>query len=68
VVSFMDDDTAELIALLYTRIGMIMEDASVIALTLGGPRSGFSEEALAELERAFASMSSLLAAASSLRR
>lgn len=63
----MDDDTAELSALLYTRIGMIMEDASVIALTLGGPRNGFSEEALVEMERAVAAISSLLIAARSLR-
>jgi len=62
----MDDDTAELIALLYTRIGMIMEDASVTALTLGGPRSGFSEEVLVELERAVGTILSLLAAAQAL--
>lgn len=28
------DDTSELLALLYTRIGMLMEDTSVIALEL----------------------------------
>ncbi|MEO7247507.1 MAG: hypothetical protein ABIW31_03555 [Novosphingobium sp.] len=32
----MDDDTNELIAQLCTRIGMIMEDDSVAALTMGG--------------------------------
>lgn len=31
----MDEGKAELIALLGTRIGTIMEDASVVALTLG---------------------------------
>lgn len=31
----MDDETQELIIQLCTRIGMIMEDASVVALTIG---------------------------------
>lgn len=34
VLSGMDDDTRDLVAQLCTRIGMIMEDASVDALTM----------------------------------
>ena len=36
----MDESAAELIGLLGTRIGMIMEDTSIIALTLGACQPG----------------------------
>ena len=61
----MDENEVELIRLLYTRVGMIMEDASVIALALGGPER-FDDDAVEALEQASAKISSLLAAARSL--
>lgn len=46
----MDDETQELITLLCTRIGMIMEDASVVALTIGSRDHDACLAAIAELE------------------
>jgi succinylglutamate desuccinylase len=48
--SAMDEDSAELIRQLYTRAGMTMEDASVIALELGAPRSTFDPNKIQKLE------------------
>jgi len=48
----MDEDSAELVRQLYTRIGMVMEDASVIALELGAPQSTFDTGNVSELEEA----------------
>lgn len=62
----MDDDTAELIRQLYTRVGMAMEDASVIALTLGGPRSTFDVEEVVKLDAKIEQAWHLLRAAQSL--
>ena len=62
----MNDLNNELIDLLCTRIGAIMEDASVVALTI---RAGPPEERVArimELERASASIAAMTAAAASL--
>jgi len=61
------DDTEELIVLLCTRIGMIMEDTSVVALTIGSlPRSERSE-ALAELRQATTAIHRLMEAALAVR-
>jgi len=46
----MDDDTADLIAQLCTRIGMTMEDASVDALTLRSMDTAERALAIARLE------------------
>ena len=45
----MDQNDAELVRLLCTRIGMIMEDASVIALSLGGPGSEIEPQSVENL-------------------
>ena len=62
----MDDDNAELIEMLCTRIGAIMEDASVIALTMGGVSAEERIERIRELQRASALIASLTAAVHSL--
>jgi hypothetical protein len=46
----MEHDTNDLIAPLCTRIGMIMEDTSVAALTLGGLKRDERPAAIAEVE------------------
>ena len=46
------DDTEELVVLLCTRIGIIMEDASVEALTIGSLPQSERSETLARLRRA----------------
>lgn len=48
----MDEDNLELTARLCTRIGIIMEDASVIALTIGAASEGDRTGALAQLSAA----------------
>ena len=50
LVHGMDEDTAELVSRLCTRIGMVMEDASVIALTIGSVDEADRSEAIARLE------------------
>ena len=62
----MNDDTDELINLLCTRIGAIMEDASVIALTLGALNTGERRTAIAELNQASREISNMLAAVNGL--
>jgi hypothetical protein len=46
----MEHDTNDLIAPLCTRIGMIMEDTSVAALTIGGLKRDERPAAIAEVE------------------
>ena len=58
----MDEDTLELTARLCTRIGMIMEDASVIALTIGAASEADRMEALAQLDAASGRISDLVRA------
>jgi len=62
----MDQDNAELIGMLCTRIGSIMEDASVIALTIGAIEPGQRLARLVELKRASATIASLFAAVETL--
>ncbi len=62
----MDKDTAGLIAELCTRIGMIMEDASLAALTISGMNDQDRKTALAAIELAAARLSALIAAAKAL--
>ena len=56
----MEDDTAELIARLCTRIGMIMEDASVIALTIGSMDEADRSNAIARLGKDSARIDQLI--------
>ncbi len=62
----MDDDTTDLIARLCTQVGMIMEDSSVIALTVGAKDPGNHQAAIDELEGAARRIDALIAAARAL--
>jgi hypothetical protein len=62
----MDDDTTDLIARLCTQVGMIMEDASVIALTVSGIEPSNRQVAIVELEGAASQINGLVAAARAL--
>lgn len=62
----MDDDSAELIEMLCTGIGSIMEDASVIALTIRGASAEERIDRIRESQRASALIASLTAAVHSL--
>ena len=59
----MEDDTRDLIVQLCTRVGMIMEDASVVALTIGGLASEDRQTALEEIRKAAERISALVEAA-----
>lgn len=63
VVSRMEDDTHDLIVQLCTRVGMIMEDASLSALTISATDRSAMPDALAELESVAVRISTLVAAA-----
>ena len=63
----MDDEKVELIRVLYTHVGMAMEDASIMALELGGPRSAFDGQKIAKVEESAATITRLLQAARSLQ-
>lgn len=62
----MDEDSTEMVRQLYTRVGMLMEDASVIALELGGPRSEFDQDKIRELDAATQSIVQLTKAVRSI--
>ncbi len=64
----MDDETQELINLLCTRIGMIMEDASVVALTIGSRDQDACSADVADLKVAAEQIGMLVEAAQSLLR
>lgn len=64
----MDENQAELLRLIYTRIGMIMEDTSVVALELGAPSSEFAHTRIDELNRSIAVIETLASAAQKLSR
>jgi hypothetical protein len=64
----MDDDTAELTTRLCSRIGMIMEDASVLALTIGTASEAGRLEVLAQLDEAAVRISDLVRAARAIQR
>ena len=59
----MDDDAKELVAQICTRIGMIMEDASVVALMVGSHSEEGQENAISDLEAAADRITALVAAA-----
>ena len=62
----MDEHTNELIAQLCTRIGMIMEDASVVAVTVGGLTVKERDDAIAALEAAAERIGALVSAVTAL--
>ena len=62
----MDKDTGDLIAQLCTRVGMIMEDSSVAALTVGGLAAENRYGVIAALEAATDRINALVCAASAL--
>lgn len=63
-----DDEAQELIILLCTRIGMIMEDAKVVALTIGSRDQDACSADVAELKVAAEQIGRLVEAAQSLLR
>ena len=62
----MDKDTDDLIAQLCTRVGMIMEDSSVAALTVGGLAPEKRNDVIAALEAAADRINALVCAARAL--
>ena len=62
----MDEDTADLVVQLCTRIGMTMEDASVDALTIGAMDAAERADAIARLEAASCRISRLMGAVTAL--
>lgn len=66
-VRAMDEDAADLVVQLCTRIGMIMEDASVEALTIRGVPAEEREQALTKLAAAGEQISALFRAAISIQ-
>lgn len=67
MVSAMDDDTSELVTLLCTRIGLLMEDACVIALSIGSKENHARVGSLAQLAIAIKTMDQLVRAARALK-
>lgn len=62
----MDGETRELIAHLFTRIGMIMEDASTVALLAGSGDQVAHEEAAVAIEQAAEKIAALASAINAL--
>ncbi len=62
----MDDETFDLIAQMCTRIGMIMEDASIVALTVNAISREERMGAIADLEAASSQIRALAKAAKAL--
>lgn len=58
----MDDDTRELIEQLFTRVGMIMEDTSPVALLAGSGDRGAQEHLAAAVEQAAERITALASA------
>lgn len=68
VVVAMDDDTSDLVVPLCTRIGMIMEDASPVALKVACMDVAERKAALAELDQSIEQLGSLIDAAKVLQQ
>jgi len=64
----MDDDTDNLIAQLCTRIGMIMEDASPVAIGIGAITAAERRAAISEISVAAAQISAISEAVEALIR
>lgn len=63
----MDNDTEGLVIQLCTQVGMIMEDTSVLALTVRGMDQVGQRAALRKIERAAGRIHALVAAAKALK-
>ncbi|HET9645611.1 MAG TPA: hypothetical protein VFP68_20150 [Burkholderiaceae bacterium] len=63
----MDHDTEDLVVQLSTRIGMIMEDTSMLALTVRGMDPVGRRAALRKIEQAAGRIHALVAAANALK-
>jgi hypothetical protein len=59
----MEENETELVRLLYTRIGMVIEDATIMAIELGAPGSIFDPDRIAELGKSVSAISALMDAA-----
>ncbi len=59
----MDDDTTDLVRQLCTRAGMIMEDASAVAILVGGKTPIELRSIIAELQTLAEQVNAVLAAA-----
>jgi len=64
----MDEDTVELIRMLCTRAGMIMEDACAEALVIASSDAGTVSKKLARLAEAAQVIGTVIAAAQALHR
>lgn len=64
----MDDDTLELIQRLFTRAGMIMEDASAEALMIVPSDAGTMSKKLTHLAEAAQAIGAMIAAAQALHQ
>ena len=62
----MDPDTRDLIVRLCTQAGMIMEDASLLGITMPSHNEGGMVEAMARLRRAAEAIATLVTAAAML--
>ncbi|MEL7218165.1 MAG: hypothetical protein AAGK01_07010 [Pseudomonadota bacterium] len=62
----MDENETELLRLLYTRIGMVMEDASILAIDLGAPSSQFDPDKVEALRKSVATITKLMDAVQSI--
>jgi len=62
----MNDIDTELITLLCTKAGMLMEDHSALALTVGSKAADEQKAALEELAQIAAKLSAIIAAAQSI--
>jgi hypothetical protein len=62
----MDEDEEELLVHLCTRIGVIMEDASFVALTIRGTKAAEREAALEQITAAGKKLAALTCAVSAL--
>ncbi len=62
----MDDIDRELISLLCTKVGMLMEDHSALALTIGGSLGDERKAAINELANVSTKIATLAAAAQSI--
>ena len=58
----MDDEQSHNLQSIYTQIGMIMEDAAVIALKLGGSKGELDLTKVHELEQAVVEITALMGA------
>ena len=66
IAALMDDIDRELVSLLCTKVGMLMEDHSVVALTIGSKSGDEQRIAIEELARTSTIIETLVASAQSI--